>query len=123
MSTMELGVRLNVTRERVSQFERAEERRSIPLSTLDRVAGAMRCRVLYVLVPDDPLEQLVRRQTLEQAARELGAPPPAQDDYDEHYLGSLDDEVSARIEARAHDLVDRRGLWTPVRRRAAEEGA
>jgi predicted DNA-binding mobile mystery protein A len=123
MSTMELGVRLNVTRERVSQLERAEERRSIPLSTLDRVAAAMRCRVLYVLVPDDPLEQLVRRQALEQAARELGAPPAAQGDYDEHYLGSLDDEAAARIEARAHDLVDRRGLWAPVRRRAAEEGA
>jgi transcriptional regulator with XRE-family HTH domain len=123
MSTMELGVRLTVTRERVSQLERAEERRSIPLSTLDRVAAALRCRVLYVLVPEVPLEHLVRRQALEQAAKGLGAPLPPQGVTDERYLGRLDDEVAARIEARAHDLVDRRGLWAPTRPWAAEDGA
>lgn len=124
MSTIELGVRMNVTRERVRQFERAEVRRSIPISSLDRVAAAMKCRVLYVLVPDDPLEQLVRRQAIEQAARESGVPLPAEGVGDARYLERLDDEVAARIEARAHELVDRRGLWTSERRpKAREEGA
>lgn len=123
MSTMELGVRLHVSSDRVSQFERAEVRRSIPLSTLDRVAAAMRCRVVYVIVPDEPLEQLVRRQALERAAGELGAPLPLEGEDHEQFLAALDDEVAVRITARAHDLVDRRGLWAHARRRAGEEGA
>ena len=126
MSTMELGVRLHVTRDRVSQLERAELRRSIPLSTLDRVAAAMRCRVVYVLVPDDPLEQLVRRQALEKAAGEWKVPLPAEGENEAQYLGSLDDEIAAPIEARALGLVDRRGLWAPTppaRPWAPEEGA
>jgi hypothetical protein len=126
MSTMELGVRLHVTRERVRQLERAEVRRSIPLSTLDRVAAAMRCRVVYVFVPDDPLEQLVRRQALEKAAGERKVPLPGQGESEAQYLGRLDDEVAAPIEARVLGLVDRRGLWAPTRParpRAPEEGA
>lgn len=122
MSTMELGARLNVTRDRVSQFERAEVRRSIPLSTLDRVAAAMRCRVHYVLVPDAPLEQLVQQQALERAAWEAGVPLPLERGNDEQFVEALDDEVAVRILERAHDLVDRRGLWARARRRGAEEG-
>jgi transcriptional regulator with XRE-family HTH domain len=109
MSTFELAGRLGVTRARVSQFEQAEVHRSIPLSSLERVAAALGCQVYYVLVPEPSLEQIVRRQALDQAAKVVAAsllPPGA-----EEHEPPAPDEVAARVEALAHELMGRRGLW------------
>ncbi len=101
MSTFELAGRLGVTGDRVSQFERAEVRRSIPLSTLDRVAAALQCRVCYVLVPAEPLQELVRRQAFEQAARAVAASRRQAGVGEEQAGEDLDEEVAARIEGLA----------------------
>jgi predicted DNA-binding mobile mystery protein A len=122
MSTMELAARLRVTRARVSQLEQAEVHGSIPLSSLERAAAALNCRVCYAFVPDEPLEQMVRRQAFEQAARVVRASLSVARSSGEGDQGEkadeagegaqpADDEVAARIEALAHDFVDRRGLW------------
>jgi predicted DNA-binding mobile mystery protein A len=109
MSTFELAGRLGVTRARVSQFEQAEVHRSIPLSSLDRVAAALECRVNYVLVPEVSLEQIVLRQALDQAAKVVAASLLPTDGA-EHEPPAAD-EVAARVAALAHELMDRRGLW------------
>jgi predicted DNA-binding mobile mystery protein A len=119
MSTMDLAVRLGVTRERVHQFEQAEVRGSIPLSTLQRVAAALNSRVCYVLVPVEPLERMVRRQALARAAWVVAASLSASQARQESQggQGSEDreqaplDVVAAQVEAMASELVDRRGLW------------
>jgi transcriptional regulator with XRE-family HTH domain len=67
MTQFELGQRLGVSQPRVAQIERAEAEGSIELSTIGRAAKALRCSLHYVLVPDEPLDEMVRRQALEKA--------------------------------------------------------
>jgi predicted DNA-binding mobile mystery protein A len=144
MSTMELAARLGVTRARVSQLEQAEVQGSIPLSSLQRAAAALNCQICYAFVPDEPLEQMVRRQAVEQAARAVAASLSAArrseagetgekgekgEKGEEGELGEESgteaqpdvDEVAARVEALAHELVDRRGLWRLPRRYSPTE--
>jgi predicted DNA-binding mobile mystery protein A len=112
MSSYELAGRLGVTGERVLQLERAEVGRTMPLATLDRVAAALRCRVCYVLVPEEPLERMVIRQALERAACELAdSSPAARDGLDREGQAARTGVVTTRVMTRALQLVDRRGLW------------
>jgi predicted DNA-binding mobile mystery protein A len=113
MSAFELGLRMGVTQPRASQIERAEVHGSITLSTLERAAEALNCRLHYVLVPDEPLDRMVRRQARAQAAAQLAAASPSRPS-DDH--AAVDSElIGLQVDLLAHDLVDTRGLWRPVR--------
>ncbi len=73
----------------------------------------LHCQVCYVLVPAEPLEDLVRRQAFERAARALAGSPREAGSGEERAGEDLDDEeTAARIEALAYDWIDRRGLWS-----------
>ncbi len=71
MSSYELAKRMRLSPTRVRQFEGAEVAGSIRLSTLGRVAEALNCRLFYVFVPNEPLEQMVQRQAYVKAAEYL----------------------------------------------------
>ena len=58
LTYMELGQRVDVSAVRIWQIERAEVTGSVQLATLERIAGALNCQLLYVLVPDQPLESM-----------------------------------------------------------------
>jgi predicted DNA-binding mobile mystery protein A len=108
MSTVELAHRMAVSQPRASQLERAEVEGYIRLSTLRRAAEALGCQLVYVLVPDQPLEHMVLRQALRKAAAEAASalidlPPEDRDD-----AAALLDE---QLEIRAQQLVDSHGLW------------
>jgi predicted DNA-binding mobile mystery protein A len=94
MSTVELGARLGITHSGVSQLERAEMRGAIQLSTLERIAQAMCCEVRYVLVPKEPLADIVHGQARTKAIAE-----------------AENEEASEILEARTYELIDSRGLW------------
>jgi predicted DNA-binding mobile mystery protein A len=104
MSQYELGQRMGVSQPRIAQIERAEADGSVELATIRRTAAALGCSLRYLLVPDQSLEQMVRRQALDKAGGDA---------------------------ERAATLVDSLGLWgadQPRPRptgpaRAAEEGA
>jgi predicted DNA-binding mobile mystery protein A len=110
MSAMDLAARVGVTTARVSQFERAEVAGSIPLSTLERAASALNCRVCYFLMPNEPLELMVQRQALKKAAAlvAMGGTPTDPRGEDDAFRTEV---ISERIRELANDLVDRRGLW------------
>jgi predicted DNA-binding mobile mystery protein A len=118
MSTYELGRRLGVTASRVRQLELAELQGSIKLSVLDRTARALNCDLVYVLVPRESLEQMVKRQARQQAEKKLASSVSREGggaDVDDPAL------MVARLEVLANQLVVRRGLWTehPHRRRGS----
>jgi transcriptional regulator with XRE-family HTH domain len=111
MSQAELARRLRMSGTRVGQIEHAEVRGSIPLSTLERAASALNCRLCYAFVPVEPLEQTVWQQALGKAAWMRAAHAPNDPErHSEH--PPTPDELDAQIEALAHHLVDRQGLWT-----------
>ena len=122
MSTFELGERMGVTPSRVRQLERAEAAGSVELASLERAARALNCRLSYAIVPNETLEQMVRRQALEKAAAELAASTTDGDpgEADRALFAAV---MAEQVEALAHDLIDRRGLWRAVVPRTRPERA
>jgi predicted DNA-binding mobile mystery protein A len=116
MSTFELAQRVGVTQSRASQYERAEVGGNILLSSLEKVATAMQCRLCYALVPEGPLQELVYRQALDKAAASVGQSGSRQARLVDEALHADDPSLAAlevfeQIEELAHELIDRRGLW------------
>jgi len=52
MTQAQLAVRLGISRQSLQGLERAEANRRITLDSLDRLAKAMDCRLVYALVPE-----------------------------------------------------------------------
>jgi predicted DNA-binding mobile mystery protein A len=60
MSAPQLAKRLRVKQPSIVDIEQSEERGSIELATLRRVAEALDCKLVYALVPNRTLEDTVR---------------------------------------------------------------
>jgi predicted DNA-binding mobile mystery protein A len=70
-----LGVRIGVSRQSVQDLERAEAQRRITLDSLDRLAGAMGCRVVLAMVPQKgSLEDLCRNESSTPAVKDARPP-------------------------------------------------
>jgi predicted DNA-binding mobile mystery protein A len=107
MSSAQLAKRLNIKQPTVAAMEQSELKGTIQLATLRRVAEAMNCKLVYALVPNDPLETIVREQARKAAKRRLTSV--------EHSMLLEDQSVpakdfEARIDALARDM-NPRALW------------
>lgn len=71
MTTAQLGKRLDVSQPRTFAIEKAEVSGSITLDSLERAAHALDCRLVYALVPREPLDDLVKRRALLLAKQKL----------------------------------------------------
>jgi predicted DNA-binding mobile mystery protein A len=60
MTAEQLAKRLGVKQPSIVDLEQSEAKGTIELATLRRVAEALDCTLVYVLVPNKPLEQTVR---------------------------------------------------------------
>lgn len=60
MTTAQLARRLGIRQPSIIDLERSEEKGSIELATLRRVAEALDCSLVYALVPNQPLETTIR---------------------------------------------------------------
>jgi predicted DNA-binding mobile mystery protein A len=60
MSTAQLAKRLGIKQPSLVELEQSETKGTIELATLRRVAEALDCTLVYVLVPNRPLESVVR---------------------------------------------------------------
>jgi len=64
---------MGVSQPRVIAIEKAETNKAITLKTLERAAEAVGCRVVYLFVPDRPLEEIVRSRAGHVAEKQLAA--------------------------------------------------
>ena len=72
LSLAQIGRRVGVPRQNVQKFEHAEANDRVTLGTLRRVAGAMDCDLVYVLVPKSgSFAELAERRAREGAARDV----------------------------------------------------
>jgi len=62
MTAEQLAARMRVSQSRIIALERAETTGAVNLKTLRRAAEALDCRLVYVFVPNEPLEQVVRKR-------------------------------------------------------------
>jgi predicted DNA-binding mobile mystery protein A len=60
MSSAQLAMRLGIKQPSVIALEQSEAKGTIELATLRRVAEALGCTVVYALMPNKPLEKMVR---------------------------------------------------------------
>jgi predicted DNA-binding mobile mystery protein A len=72
LSLAEVGRRLRLPRQNVQKFERTEATDRVTLGTLRRVASALGCDLIYVLVPKSgSFAELAERPAREGAARDV----------------------------------------------------
>ena len=71
MNTRQLGERCNVTSERIIRIEADEVGGKTTLATLEKVASAMNCRLVYALVPNDGLLKFIEKAALNKAESQL----------------------------------------------------
>src|SRR5271154_4280249 len=70
MTTAQFARRLGVSQPRIVELEQSEASGSVTLNTLQRAAGALGCRLVYVLVPERPLAETVHEQAAKLADRQ-----------------------------------------------------
>lgn len=71
MTQAQAGARIRISRQSVQDFEEAEVKRRITLESLDRMAEALGCRLVYALVPRSGTLEDLRKRQAEKVAREL----------------------------------------------------
>jgi len=64
MSSYSLAKRLGCSRENIVALERREKNGTVTLKTLDEVAQAMNCKLVYCLLPMKPLDQILEEQAM-----------------------------------------------------------
>jgi len=70
MSMLQLGNRLNISKQGVMDMERREKEGSITIKTLREVAQAMDMQLVYAFVPNEgSLDALIERRAIELATR------------------------------------------------------
>lgn len=79
MTTQELAARMGLKQGRVSQLEKAEMHDAITLRSLRSAAHAMHCELLYAIVPQTSLTQVLKAkaqavasQQMEQVSHSMG---------------------------------------------------
>ena len=108
MSTAQLARRMKISQPGVVMLEQSEALGTIKLETLQRVATAMNCQLVYALVPNVPLETVVRERARLIAKQHMGTV--------EHSMRLENQGVENRA-AREQQLdamasqIDARNLW------------
>lgn len=59
MTATQLGARIGVSQSRIARIERDEAEDAVTLATLRRVAEGMDCTLVYALVPNEPLDEML----------------------------------------------------------------
>jgi predicted DNA-binding mobile mystery protein A len=73
MRTGQMAKRMNVSQPRINELEKAEIQGSITLSSLERAAQALGCRVVYAFVPERPLADTIRDRAYKLAEQKLAS--------------------------------------------------
>jgi len=71
MTTAQLGKRLGVVQSRAVAIEQAEAKGTITLNSMEKAAHALDCRLVYALVPRNPLNDLVTERAKSLAKQRL----------------------------------------------------
>lgn len=72
LSQRQIGKKIEASGQAIQQFEQAEAEGRITLRVLRRVAGAMGCELVYLLVPNSgSFTELAEEPTRERAARDV----------------------------------------------------
>lgn len=117
MTTRQLAARMGVGVSRIPVIEKAEVTGSTTLRTLRQAAAAMNCTLLYAFVPNEPLDDILRRRAEQRVRSDIARL--------DHTM-RLENQAlrKADLDAERERLIDGilagslRGLWDEERRHA-----
>ena len=108
MSALQLGTRLSVKPQSVSDLEKSEAYGTIQLKTLRKAAEALDCTLVYALVPNSSLEDAVQTRAREIARKELARIGHT---MDLEAQGLSQAEREAQIDEYVREHLRERDLW------------
>ena len=108
MTGVQFAQRLQIRPQSVGALEKSEATGSIQLKTLRRAAEALDCTLVYALVPNKSLDDVVHARARKIAMRELGRVAHT---MKLEAQGTGDANLEARIEAYVRDVLRDRDLW------------
>jgi predicted DNA-binding mobile mystery protein A len=110
MSSYQLAERMGVSQSTVKDLEASERKETISLKSLERAATALGCKLVYALVPDNSLEQIVTEQS-RLRARQLSKTIFRTMALEQQTVNSSENEML--IEELAKDVLrkGKRELW------------
>ena len=111
MTQEQLGVRVNISRQSVQDLEKAEAARRITLDSLDRLARAMSCRVVYSLVPEQGSLDDLLVQRANQLADALLKPTDHSMKLEAQGLSNIERERQRKLLVEALLRESPRKLW------------
>lgn len=71
ISSKKLANLLGCSQGTITKIEKSEQERTISLSTLDKVAARLHCKVVYCLVPEESLDAILEQQAHLQARKKI----------------------------------------------------
>jgi predicted DNA-binding mobile mystery protein A len=71
MTSTQLAQRMGISQSRASALERSEVRDALTLGTLRQAAEALDCTLVYALVPNRPLDEMLRARARLHANKQL----------------------------------------------------
>jgi predicted DNA-binding mobile mystery protein A len=110
MSAQQLGARVRVKRQTIENLERSEANGKITLDSLNRVAKALGCRVVYALVPEKPLDEM-QRERARQIAESVVKPVSHSMRLEAQSIGKREERRQSEELVQKLLLGDPKKLW------------
>jgi len=111
MSGSQLGKRLGASPQNVDILEKSEVAGTIQLQTLRRVAEALDATLVYALVPNTSLDEMVRRRAEQIARRALKRVSHTMKLEDQE---TTDRDIQSRIDQYVREELNDRDLWSEL---------
>jgi predicted DNA-binding mobile mystery protein A len=108
MTGVQFARRLRIRPQSVEALEMSEATGTIKLGTLRRAAEALDCTLVYALVPNTTLEEMVRTRARNIAIRDLGRVAHT---MKLEAQGTNDADLEAQVEVYIRDELRDRDLW------------
>lgn len=108
MSGVQFARRLGVSPQSADAIERSEATGKIKIETLRRAAEALDCTLVYALVPNKPLEQVIGDRARLIALRDLGR---VDHSMKLEAQNTGDEDLEARIADYIRNNVSLRDIW------------
>lgn len=108
MSGVQLADRLGVSQQAINALEQSEASQTIRLETLRKAAAALDCQLVYALVPNKPLEDMVAERARVKALEAIGGVSHSMAMEDQKVL---DDDLEERIQIFISETLRDRDLW------------
>lgn len=108
MTGAQLASRMGITQQAVTSLENSESNETIRMETLRKAAAALNCQLVYALVPNKPLEDIVAERARAKALEAIGGVSHSMAMEDQKVV---DDDLEERIQIFISETLRDRDLW------------